>query len=421
LPARPSHRSGSRVPPLNTLRLAAAAVLALSAAIAASRPAIPDAGRTALSRFLRAAVARGDVPAVVAIVAGPDRVLYVGAFGKQSVAANIDATPDTIFRIASMTKPVTSLAAMMLVESGAIELDDPVTKYLPNFRQPPVLIRFDENGAVLSRPARRAIVVRDLLTNTSGIGYAFSDPSLARLNAAGTPEAELPLLHDPGAKWTYGSSTGVLGRVIERASGTTLDAFYKARIFDPLGMTDTFYVVPPDKQDRVVTQHARDAGGVRSERPNIATTLQSAVRGDGGLFSTARDYARFMQVFLNSGRYGGGRLVSDRTIALMTSNQIGRLTVGRQPAANAALTAPFPIGAGKDKFGFGFQIEAPPVTRGMRSAGSLSWGGIYNTHFWIDPRRQMAAAVLMQVLPFYDEASLKMLRGFERLVYQKLQ
>ena len=354
-------------------------------------------------------------------MAGPDSILFVGAFGKQSVAANVDATPDTIFRIASMTKPVTSLAAMMLVEDGTIDLDDPVTKYLPDFRQPPVLTHLDENGTVESRPARRAIALRDLLTNTSGIGYAFSDPSLARLNAAGMPDAELPLLHDPGAKWTYGSSTGVMGRVIERASGRTLDAFFKTRIFDPLGMKDTFYVVPAEKHDRVVTQHARDAGGIRSERPNLAAALQSSVRGDGGLFSTARDYARFMQVFLNGGRRGSVRLVSDRTIKVMTSNQIGRLTVERQPAANPALTSPFPTGAGKDRFGFGFQIETVPASKGLRSAGSLSWGGIYNTHFWVDPHRQIAVAVLMQVLPFYDEACLKMVRGFERLVYQQLQ
>jgi CubicO group peptidase (beta-lactamase class C family) len=128
-----------------------------------------------------------------------------------------------------------------------------------------------------------------------------------------------------------------------------------------------------------------------------------------------------MQVFLNGGRHGSVRLVSDLTIKLMTSNQIGRLTIERQPAANPALTSPFPIGAGKDRFGFGFQIEAPPVKKGMRSAGSVSWGGIYNTHFWVDPHRQIAAVVLMQVLPFYDDACVKMLRGFERLVYQKLR
>jgi CubicO group peptidase (beta-lactamase class C family) len=261
---------------LKALRLSAVFLLALSSGVAASRPAISDAGRKALSRFLRAGVARGDAPAVVAIVAGPDSILYVGAFGKQSVAANVDATPATIFRIASMTKPVTALAAMMLVEAGTIELDDPVTKYLPDFKQPPVLTHLDENGTVESRPASRAIAIRDLLTNTSGIGYAFSDPSLARLNAAETPDAELPLLHDPGAKWTYGSSTGVLGRVIERTSGKTLDAFFKSRIFDPLGMKDTFYIVPADKHDRVVTQHATEPGGVRSERGGPTSAVHAA-------------------------------------------------------------------------------------------------------------------------------------------------
>lgn len=397
--------------------VAAAAISSLSILVNGAAPAISDGGRAALSDFLRSSVSRGQTPAVVALVASPDRVLFEDAAGLRNVGGHVTATPDTIFRIASMTKPVTSLAIMMLVDEGKVSPGDPVTKHLPDYKQPPVLTRMRDDGTFESHPASRPILIRDLLTNTSGIGYPFSNAALAKLSAAGKADADLPLVHEPGATWTYGSSTAVLGRVVERVSGQTLDAFFQNRIFGPLGMRDTFYVVPVDKRDRVVTQHSRGADGALAEQPNPAE-IRSGIRGDGGLASTARDYAAFMQVFLNGGRGGATRLVSERSLRLMTTNQIGSLVVPEQPSADPARARPFPIGAGKDKFGFGFQIETAPVEKGLRSAGSLSWGGIYNTHFWIDPERQIAAVVLMQVLPYYDSASLQLLRGFERLVYQ---
>jgi CubicO group peptidase (beta-lactamase class C family) len=181
-------------------------------------------------------------------------------------------------------------------------------------------------------------------------------------------------------------------------------------------MHDTFFSVPAAKRDRVVTVQARSADGSLREEANAAE-LKMPVRGDGGLFSTAPDYARFMQLFLNRGRVGDARLVTDRTIDLMTSNQIGSLTVSEQPSVNPALARAFPLGAGKDTFGFGFQVEGRPAAAGLRSAGSLSWGGIFNTHFWIDPQQSIAAVVLMQVLPYYDPRALAVLRGFEREVY----
>lgn len=327
--------------------------------------------RTIVPLAIAAAVLGLDAPAISALVVNRDAVIFEDAAGKRDVAANSPLAPDAIFRIASMTKPITSLAAMMLRDEGKLGLDDPVTKYLPQFGGVRVMTKFNADATYESRPASRPITIRHLLTHTSGIGQ-------------------------------------------------TLDAFLKQRIFDPLGMRDTFVVVPPDKAGRVVTVHAKVNGGL-VERPNPAAP-RSAIRGDGGLFSDARDYGFFMQMWLNGGRLGDARPAKESTIREMISNQIGRLVVETQAASGGVVSRPFPIGAGKDKFGFGFQFETNPAAdRGFRSPGSYSWGGINNTHFWIDPQKQLAAVVLMQVLPYYDDRCLDVLRGFERLVYQQFR
>jgi CubicO group peptidase (beta-lactamase class C family) len=264
------------------------------------------------------------------------------------------------------------------------------------------------------------MTIRHLLTHTSGIGYAWSDPRLALLQkTTGLGETDLPLLHDPGQKWTYGAGTRVLGEVIEKISGQPLDAFLRASILEPLGMNDTFYAVPPQKSTRVATVHQRTRGRL-TEQPNPAE-LPSTVRGDGGLYSTAGDYSRFLQMLLNRGELGTVRLLTDRSLGEMTRNQIGPLVIEEQPAADTARARPYPLGAGTDKWGLGFQIAAPKSPNpGMRSAGSYSWAGINNTHFWVDPDRQIGVILLIQVLPFYDEACINVLRGFEELVYRHL-
>jgi CubicO group peptidase (beta-lactamase class C family) len=260
------------------------------------------------------------------------------------------------------------------------------------------------------------------MTHTSGIGYAFSSPIVTRLlQGTQKTETELPLLHNPGDAWTYGANTRVLGQVVERISGQPLDVFLRTRIFEPLNMVDTSYVVPAEKLTRVVTVHRR-LDGQLVEQQNAATQ-QSPARGDGGLYSTARDYGAFLQMLLNGGRLHGTRttLLSETSVRAMGQNQIGTVKVEEQPAADPARTRPFPLGAGRDTFGLGFQIAARDGRfSGLRSPGSLSWGGINNTHFWIDPHRHIAVVMLMQVLPFYDEACIRALRGFEELVYRYL-
>ncbi len=372
-----------------------------------------------LDGFLRSRVEAGDVPGVVAMVVDRDATVYAGAFGKADVARNRSMAPDSIFRIASMTKPVTSLAAMMLVEQGTIALDDPVTKYLPEYSRVKVITDWhDADRTFDARPPQRPITIRHLLTHTSGIAYSFVDPRVAKLDDGHKKPYELPLVNDPGDRFVYGPSTAVVGEIVAKVSGMPLDQFLETRIFAPLGMRDTFFSVPGDKRERVVTVHGRMADGSLRENPN-PPTLMSPPRGDGGLFSTATDYARFMRLFLNGGRIGSTRLVAERTVDLMTSNQLGAITVTEQHTTDASLSQPFPLGAGKDTFGFGFQIEAPPASAGLRSTGSVSWGGIFNTHFWIDRRQSIAGVVLMQVLPYYDARALALLRGFEREVYKR--
>ena len=375
-----------------------------------------------LDAYLTGVVRDTRIPGIVALVVDEDRVLYTGAFGRRNVAAGVPMATDSIFRIASMTKPVTSVAVMMLVQEGDIGLADPVSDYLPAFKGEQVIENFNAaDKTYTSRPASGPITVRHLLTHTSGLGYAFSNETLAALVGPepGASVTRFPLLHDPGTRWTYGESTRVLGTLVEEVSGQGLEEFLAERIFVPLGMSDTFYTVPAPKAGRVATVHRRTPEGL-VEAPNPAE-ITAPANGDGGLHSTAADYAKFIQLFLNNGRAPNGmRLLSEATVALMGENHIGAIFVERQPAAIPALSEPFPLGAGRDKFGLGFQITGPRNEPFARSPGSMSWAGIFNTEFWIDPARGIGGVLLMQYLPFYDAAAIETLQGFERRVYEGL-
>jgi len=387
---------------------------------AAAPPAALDSkGNGAISTFVKEAIARGDVPGAVILVTGADRVLYHEAFGKMNDARSVDMQKDAIFNIASMTKAVTSVGTMMLIEEGKLSLDDEVSKYLPAYKNRQVISKVDvAAGTYETRPASRPITIRQLLTHTSGIGYAWSDPGLALIQKkTGTADLDLPLVNEPGAQWTYGASTRVLGEVIEKISGQKIDTYLEARILGPLGMRDTTYTVPSAKTPRVVTRHQR-ADGKIAEIPN-ADPIPPTIRGDGGLYSTAPDYARFVQMILNRGQLGSVRLLKEQTVREMTRNQTGSVKVRPQPTAEPLRSKPYPLGAGEDVWGLGFQIAAParPVAN-MRRPGSLSWAGINNTFFWIDPQQQIGVIVLMQILPFYDDAAIRILQGVEGLVYQ---
>jgi methyl acetate hydrolase len=390
---------------------------------AAPAPTLAPEGTGTLSKFFADAVARGDVPGIVAIVVSPDQVLYHEAFGKMNVEKNVPMTKDTIFRIASMTKAVTSVGVMQLVEQGKLGLDDDVSKYIPSLKTPQVFSKVDEKaGTYETRPATRPITIRQLLTHTSGIGYSWSDHGLAiaQKKTGAVNDSTLPLVNEPGAQWTYGASTRVLGDVIEKITGQRIDAYLDAHVTGPLGMRDTTYTVPQAKYARVVTVHQK-ADGKITETQNPAT-IPATIRGDGGLFSTAIDYSRFVQMILNRGQLGGTRILKESTVAEMSKNQTGSVKVRPQPTADPLRSKPYPLGAGDDVWGLGFQLAAPKSPNpSMRSPGSMSWAGINNTFYWIDPQKQIGAVILMQMLPFYDENALRVLNGFEERVYRNLK
>jgi CubicO group peptidase (beta-lactamase class C family) len=388
----------------------------------AALPSLDAAGATAIDRMLQAAVDKGEIPGVVAAVTNKDQVVYIKAFGKQDVAKNVPMAKDTIFRIASMTKPVTSAAVMMLYEQGKLRLDDAAGDYLPSLKGREVLAKFDEkDGTYTTRPAKREITIRQLLTHTSGLGYSFTSPTLLRLQQkTGKDQRDLPLLFDPGAGWHYSHSTAALGEIVEKLSGQSLEAFFQEKIFQPLRMADTSFLLPQEKLGRLVTVRQREAAGA-TEYPN-PPKFNSVARGDGGLVSTAADYCAFLQMFLNQGSWHGARLLKPETVGLMTSNQIGDLLVEQMPAAIPNQSAPFLFGDGKDKFGLGFQIT---TTDGgsihERSAGSYTWAGIFNTFFWVDPKKEIGVVFLTQELPFNNAVNVGVLKRYERLVYEHLR
>ena len=391
---------------------------------AAASPGTPSnsAAAAELSHVLTAAVERGDTPAAVGLIVDRQGVLYEGAAGKLNGSGRLPA--NAIFNIASMTKPVTSVAIMMLAEQGKLSIEDPVSKYLPGFDHLQVITKFNpQDGTYETRPAKHVMTVHHLLTHTSGIGYGFTNPIVARLQQGNQKqEWELPLLSDPGEQWHYSASTRVLGLIVEKVTGQDLESWYQEHIFRPLGMRDTSYAVPKDKQARLVTPLAHKDGRfeARTNAP-VPATPTPPYRGDGGLYSTASDYGIFIRMLLNGGRLGNTRILSEKSVQEMSRNQIGSVLVTLQPDAMPDLTRPFPLGAGHDKFGFGFQVTADtPDAHTYRRPGSLSWAGIFNTEFWIDPRTGLGGVLMMQFLPFYDEGAIRTLREFEATAYREL-
>jgi methyl acetate hydrolase len=359
---------------------------------------------------------------VVAMATDRSRTLYQGAFGTADAASARPMTADALFRIASMTKPITSTAAMQLIEQGRFGLDDPVEKYLPQFAKLSVIESFDgASGNYRVRPAARTLTVRHLFTHTSGLGYGFTSPIVRDFKPrAGEDYAVGPLVFDPGEHWLYGTSTDWLGRLIEKVSGEPLEDYFRAHILAPLRMSDTFYYVPQAKVPRLVAVGRRRADGSIGKEPTQPPTEGFTPIGGGGLSSTAADYIRFTRMLLNDGELEGARVLSAGSVAAMAENQIGALGVPALKTAMPDRSDDFSfIADGRDKWGLGFLITADAVP-GKRSAGSLSWGGINNTYFWVDRARGVAGVIMMQFLPFADRKALALYDAFERGVYARV-
>ncbi len=348
----------------------------------------------AIDRALRQAVAAGDVPGVVAVAADAQGVVYEGAFGLRHLGDGPAMTLDTVFWIASMTKAVTSVAALQLVERGLLELDAPIGALLPGLAAPQVLEGFDAEGAPRLRPARRPITLRHLLTHTAGFGYDIWNAEINRYMAAtGLPPTgsgrlaalAAPLLFDPGERWNYGINTDWVGRAVEAASGRALDVYFRERIFGPLGMTETGHVPRPEQRARRAAMHQRVADGGLAPVAFALPEAPEFFSGSGGLYSTAGDYLRFARMILGRGRLDGAELLRPETVDLMATNQIGPLTVGAMTSALPERSNRVELFPGMVKrWGLGFMIttaDAPPG----RAAGSLTWAGLGNTYYWIDP------------------------------------
>lgn len=396
-------------------------VIVAAVAVAVSSAPAQTTGRAAVDAVLSGAVARGEIPGVAAIAVTRTAVIYQGAFGAADLPSRRPLQTDSIFRIASMTKPISSVALMQLVEAGRLRLDDPASKYLPELAGLRVVERFDAStGAYTVRPAKHAITVRHLLTHTAGFGYDFTSPVVRDFKPRdGEQYAAGPLVFEPGERWLYGTNTDWVGRLVEAISGQPLEAYFRERIFTPLGMQETFYNVPEDKRARVVTVHRRTGERAFTVEPVQPPFTIARPIGGGGLSSTAADYIRFLQMLLNGGTLDGARVLSAGTVALMAQNHIGSLGVPALTSARPDRSADWTtlVNDGRDKWGLGFLIaSAPPA--GKRSPGSLSWGGINNTYFWVDPARGIAGAILFQFLPFADARALAVHDVFERAIYQ---
>ena len=378
---------------------------------------------------LKAAIERGDVPGVVAMAATGDGAIYEGAFGRRALPDGAAMTADTVFWLASMTKAITSTAAMQLVEQDKLALDRPIADVLPELAAPQVLEGFDPAGEPKLRPARRAITLRHLLTHTAGFVYDIWNAEMGRyMEKRGVPAIgscqnaalALPLVFEPGEKWDYGIAIDWAGLAVERAGGQRLGDYFAEHLFGPIGMKDTGFRLTPERRARLAGMHSRGADDALAPIDFEIPQEPEFQMGGGGLYGTAADYLAFQLVFLNEGRAGGRQVLRPETAALMAQNAMGELNVRllRTAVPASSNDAEFFPGMVK-KWGLGFMISTETVPGG-RGAGSLAWAGLGNTYFWIDPRAGVAGIILMQLLPFADHKALAVLDAFERAVYAAL-
>ena len=379
---------------------------------------------TRVDQVLHDAVEDGIVPNVVAMAADHHGTIYEGAAGSRAAGSAAPVTPDTMFRIASMTKPVTTVAALQQVERGNLELDTPVERYRPEFADLQVLDGWDGDTPRLRPPARKA-TVRQLITHTSGLGYWFWNDDLVRWeDATGVPNVlagkaqalTAPLVADPGTRFEYGISTDWLGRVVETVTGESLDAYFAKEIFEPLGMEQTTFAPSDEQRADLAACHLRREG-----EPWAATRIDwvrdpEYWSGGHGLYSTPRDYLRFQRMLLDH----GGQILDHGTVDAAFANHVGALDFpARLETADPGTSADFNVGPGF-KWGLGLLLNTEQQP-GMRAPFSGGWAGIQNTHFWVDHRTGITGAIYCQLLPFGAPGALQVYADFEKALYASIR
>ena len=384
--------------------------------------------KPALDALLGNATAKGEVPGVVAMLTDRKGLLYEGAFGTRTLGQNAPMTTDTVGLIASMTKAITSVAAMQLVEQGKLDLNSPASLWLPELDKVQVLEGFADDGQPQLRAPKRAITLQHLLTHTAGFSYEFLSEDIQKYQAAtNTPgfiscaldSIRLPLLFDPGERWAYGVSTDWAGRLVEAASGQSLGEYFAQHVLGPLQMHDTAFKLRADMRERLATIHARGEDGQLSVLGLEVPQEPEFQMGGGGLYGTMGDYLKFVRMILNEGRADdGSRILKPETVAQMSRNQIGALQVPTVKSANRMFTNDLPMPPGNPQhWGLGFLLNSKPLPTG-RPANSLMWAGLANSYYWIDPSTGIAGVLMTQILPFADIKAMPLFLGFEFTVYR---
>ncbi len=375
---------------------------------------------------LETAVETGKIRGAVTTVGNREGIISTEVAGVRDPESGAAMSEDTVFQIASMTKAVTSVAAMQLVERGMLSLDSPISDVLPELADAQVIAGFAEDGSPQLRPAARAITLRHLLTHTSGLGYDFMSETMFRARGpAGPPTPGTlatitsPLLFDPGERWEYGVSTDWVGRAVETISGQTLQEYMATNILAPLGMNETSFSPTEAQSARRAALLSRQEDGSFAPMPiEIGGGPDAEFQAGGaGLYSTAGDYLRFTRMILNNGRLDGAAILKPETVAEMSKNQIGELHAGHMDSIMPLLSHPNEMFPGMHKgWGLGFLINPEPGPDG-RAKNSLAWAGIANSYYWIDPANDVTAVIMMQFLPFADQGAMDVLGAFERAVY----
>jgi len=413
------------------LKAAGAAAATASSIGLGLRQASAQAARSQIDGVLRRGVDDRDAAGVVAMAATDKGVLYEGAAGLRALDQAAAMTPDTVFRIASMTKAITSVAAMQMVEQGKLKLDESVPGIDPTLASPQVLEGFDASGKPNLRPAKRPITLRHLLTHTAGFGYDQWDPSLFRyVKAAGLPPRatgkvetiRLPLVFDPGDRWLYGINTDWVGRLVEATSGQPLDAYFRDKIFAPLGMKDSGYQPTAEQRARQARLYTRQPdGGLALQPIESVPAAPEFWSGGGPLYSTPRDYLTFLQMLLHGGTVNGVQLLKPETVAEMHRNATGNIPCGVLKTEMPAISNDVDLFPGAQlRWGLGYMLNVEAGPNG-RSAGTVSWGGLFNTYYWLDPARKVTGLIMTYVLSFADPRVLKLYGRFESSVYEALK